>query len=172
MKATAFEQTLTTGPNSVVRRKDLPVVQAALEEIERRNGKLTPKLVVEEVRRNPKSVLAQYFDNPTEAAMNWWIEQARSVIQSVYVYVEEQKIEPTRKWSSVTVTTPQKKGPQYVYMDTFAALSDDRFREQQLHTALAEIETWQRKYATLRKYCKLIDRLSTGIYRALKHRKK
>jgi hypothetical protein len=72
------------------------VVAAELDRIHARDGVISASTVVEEAR-NPANPLHPIFgfDNPTEAAEQWWLHLARQMIRSVRVVVQDNGSLPT-----------------------------------------------------------------------------
>jgi hypothetical protein len=163
-------------PDLKVSQKDIPAVQAELEAIEKRYHRLTAKLVVAHGRRHPKSILCKYidFDNVEESAMQWWLQQAREVIRSIYVYLPEQPTLPAiRGWVNVVEPREDQRKLEFSYVPAQRALSNNRLTEQLLKKAVAEIEQWQQKYRTLVAYSKIFARIHGDVTHSLKkHRKK
>jgi hypothetical protein len=166
----------TTGRRSKVPKKEIAKVYAVLEEIRGRRGRLTPTVVAEEVTTkrgrkrelNPRHPLAKYFDDPDQAKWRWWIHQCQELIQTVYIFVESENLEPVRGYTSVIEFVPSSKRREYVYIPTLEALGNDRHREQLFHAALSEIDSWQRRYEMLRKYYTFIRHVYSSNARALK----
>jgi hypothetical protein len=122
--------------------------QKAGEELERirvkHNGRLEPEWVVHNAKspRNPLHDLFEWDDNV--AAQNFRVDQARSVIRSVEVVVEEApQMRPTRAFVSVV----QERDRSYTSVQH--AMSDDDLRNQLLAQAYTELEAWQKRYAEL-----------------------
>lgn len=165
-----------TQEGGLVGKKDLAAVVAELKAVEALNGKITPKLVVAAARRNRNSILRKFIDldNVQESAMKWWLAQARAVIQSVYVYVIDDgtTLEPTRAWVSVADVSANSRKLDFTYVPIEQALSDDRYKEQLLRSAMLEIKSWQEKYKVLVSYSEIFSKLNGAITRSLKKRRK
>jgi hypothetical protein len=122
--------------------------QKAGEELERirvkHNGRLEPEWVVHNAKspRNPLHDLFEWDDNV--AAQNWRIDQARSVIRSVEVVVEQA---PEAKQVRAFVSVVQERDRSYTSVQH--AMSDENLRKQVLMQALAELEAWRKRYAEL-----------------------
>lgn len=129
----------------------LPVsvdAQKAGEELERirtkHNGRLEPEWVVHNAKspRNPLHDLFEWDDNV--AAQNYRVDQARQVIRSVEVVVEEApELKPTRAFVSVV----QERSRAYTSVSH--AMSDEDLRKQVLVQAFMELEAWRKRYAEL-----------------------
>lgn len=169
-----FTKNIVTKPHTSISKKEVVVVHRELEMIRIRNsGVLTPKMVVQEVKRNRKSPLAKHFDTARDAAEKWWLEQARSLISSVYFCVEEKReLGPAREYVAVVRYSKDRRGPEHVFVNFEDAIGDDRYREQQINQCRAELLTWQTKYQQLKAYCAWYDALSKQIDSQLKRRKK
>lgn len=118
------------------------------EELERirvkHNGRLEPEWVVHNAKspRNPMHDLFEWDDNV--AAQNFRVDQARSVIRSVDVVVEEApQMKPMRAFVSVV----QERDRSYTSVQH--AMSDDDLRKQLIAQAYTELEAWQKRYAEL-----------------------
>ena len=72
---------------------------------------------------------------------------------------------PTRWVTSIIKKRPEKRGVSYEYVETLEAVQDDRYREQVIATALAEIKAWTAKYKTLMAYSKVVQKLGKAIFR-------
>jgi len=170
----------TTGRRSRIPKKEIAKVYAVLEEIRGRRGRLTPTVVAEEVTTkrgrkrelNSRHPLAKYFDDADEAKWRWWIHQCQEIIQTVYIFVESEDLEPVRGYTSVIEFVPSNKRREYVYIPTLDALNNDRHREQLFNNALAEIDSWQRRYELLRRYYSLIRRVYASNQKHLRNRKR
>ena len=122
--------------------------QKAGEELERirtrHNGRLEPEWVVHEAKakRNPLHDLFEWDDNV--AAQNYRVDQARGVIRSIDVVVEEVEApKPVRAFVSVW------RGSDRSYTSVSHAMSDPKLRQQVLAEALASLEAWRKRYAEL-----------------------
>lgn len=110
----------------------------------RHNGRLEPEWVVHAAKseRNPLHPLFEWDD--TVAAQNWRVDQARGVIRSVEVVVEQaEESTPIRAFVSVI------RGNDRSYTSVEHAMSDPALRQQVLRAALKELEAWRSRYAEL-----------------------
>lgn len=122
--------------------------QKAGEELERirtrHNGRLEPEWVVHNAK-SPQNVLHDLFEwNDNVAAQNYRIDQARAVIRSVEVVVDEApEAKPIRAFVSVVQESDR------AYTSVQHAMSDADLRKQVLMQALTELEAWRKRYAEL-----------------------
>jgi hypothetical protein len=118
-----------------------------LDMIRRNNdGKLTTEQVVENAKpRN--SLLHPVFEwDEVAAAGMWRKQQARDLIQSVYVTYKDEDpsmISAVRAFVSVHVEDEDAE-PSFTHVGV--ALKDDRMRRELLNNALKELEGWRKKY--------------------------
>lgn len=117
-----------------------------LDKIEKTNGKLTPKDVVDEAR-SVSSPLHEVFDwEDNEAAEKWRIQQARQLINHITVEIRyDRKIKEQRAWFSVDAT-PDEKEVNISYVNVERVLTERPLREQMLLSAIKEAEYWREKY--------------------------
>jgi hypothetical protein len=120
-------------------------VGAELERIRDRNaGKLDPDMVVHYAKssNHPLHPLFEWDDNV--AAQAYRVDQARQVIRSIEVVVDEApRAKPTRAFVSVV----QDRSRHYTSVQV--AMSDEQLRGQVVAQALVELEAWRKRYAEL-----------------------
>lgn len=122
--------------------------QAAGEEIERirtrQNGRLEPQDIVA-ASRDPEATLHPVFEwDDAVAAEAYRVDQARYVIRSLVVQISKAPdAPPVRAFVSVTRDTDRS------YTSTTHALADPDLRQQVLERALAELQSWRRRYSEL-----------------------
>ena len=111
-----------------------------LQEMEARDGGLTPEGVVTDATRK-RSPLHGYFEwNEGEAAAQYRLEQARHLMRSVSVVIEgREDKEPVRAFVRLL------NNSHYRSLDV--VLSDDGMRAELLSQAMRELKAWQRRYA-------------------------
>lgn len=122
--------------------------QKAGDELERirtkHNGRLEPDWVVHAAKsdKNPLHGLFEWDD--TVAGQAYRAVQARQIIRSIAVVIEEApKPTPVRAFVSVVRDRDQS------YTSVSHAMSDPDLRKQVLRTALRELEAWRNRYAEL-----------------------
>ena len=122
--------------------------QVAGEELERirthNNGRLESGMVVDAARA-PESPLHPAFEWDDEAAATAYrIEQAKYLIRSVEVVVEDRPTAtPLRAFVSVV------RDEDRSYTSVSHAMADATLRQQVLVQALKELEAWRQRYAEL-----------------------
>lgn len=122
--------------------------QSAGDELERirtrHNGRLEPEWVVHEAKlaRNPLHDLFEWDDNV--AAQNYRVDQARGIIRSIDVVVEEVE-QPKAVRAFVSVVRDRDRS----YTSVSHAMSDPVLRKQVLADAWAALEAWRKRYAEL-----------------------
>lgn len=109
------------------------------------DGQLKPEHVVE-AARPVESVLHDRFEwNDGDAAEKWRLHQARTLI-NVCVEVLGDGLPKTPVFVSLSIDRQNKRG--YRLMTT--VMSDVEARDQLLADALAELDSFQRKYSELK----------------------
>lgn len=124
---------------------DAAKVGPELERIRiRHNGRLEPDWVVHEAKAEASPLHPLFEWNDTIAAQNYRVDQARGVIRSIEVVIEDRpEQKPVRAFVSVVRENDR------TYTSVQDAMSDPKLREQVLRAALAELEAWRRRYAEL-----------------------
>lgn len=113
---------------------------------ERNNGTFKPIDVVEEAR-NKKNPLHEVFDwDNTTAAEKYRIEQARHLIQHIYVEVKyDHTKKDMRGWISVS-ETPNEKKLNIKYINVQRVMEEPDLRYQVVLGALEEAEYWRERW--------------------------
>jgi hypothetical protein len=126
-------------------------------------GELTPAFVVEDARR-PRSPLHSLFEwDDGEAAAEYRLHQARSVIRSVVViYRQPAADEPKRVVAFVNL----KQDERQFYTSTAAAMTNQDQRAIVLQQAWRDLQSFKRRYADLAEFAQLfatIDELEAAL---------
>ncbi len=121
------------------------VVGRTLEQIDRENGGVTPRVVVE-VSRPEDAPLHPIFEWDDATAGELYREdQARRVIRSVRVIeTDRQGQDKPPAIAYVSVRSPDADGSSY--QPTARVMSDADLRRQAIADALAGLAGWQRRY--------------------------
>lgn len=127
---------------------DPNIAGAALEEIERKHGKVTPEIVLNEASANDHPLHGSFEWDDSAAARKWRLEQARYLVRMITVTIEQfDRPTPVRAYVSVT----QSNEPdQRVYVGIESAMHDVEMREQVLSRAKRDLREWRERYAELR----------------------
>lgn len=122
------------------------VAAAELARIRRSSGgSVTPANVVD-AARDPDHPLHPCFEwDDTSAAERWRQQQARVLINSVRVVVEEVK-GPAQQVAFVSVNV---RDQGRAYLPTSVVMSDDEYRAESLADALAALQGWRQRYRHL-----------------------
>lgn len=140
------------------------IVGRRLQYLMKRNGNaLTADVIVEDAR-SKSSVLHVLFEwDDTEAANKYRERQARDLLISVRILVEEDdgQEEPYRAFVNII---DDEVGS--VYVDAITAVCTDEYREQLLMRALREMNAWLSRYHELQELAEL-QKAVTVIKRVL-----
>lgn len=110
-----------------------------------RDGKLDPVHVVEAARDETSPLHAHFTWDDSEAAHQFRLMEARKLIQ-VHVTILPGSSEPVQAWVSLRTDRVAGGG----YRPIAQVMSRKALRDQLIAEALADLETWRRKYATLK----------------------
>ena len=138
------------------------VIYKALEGIRSKNsGDLRPENVVEASRKKTAPLHNEFEWDDSEAANNYRVEQARSLIRSIDVVYEEAPAAQTKMYAVVNVTHEQlegePEGPKHVYRTTRDILNDPATRDQLLARAIREAGSFMERYANLSELSLVFD---------------
>lgn len=119
-----------------------------LEAIRLANGGLLTEEAILTAARAKKHPLHDRFTwNNTEAAKQWRLEEARSLIRSVYVTIERPKHGPITVRAYASLPTDRESGVGYRAIGDIMASRDQR--KELLASALSELEAFKRRYGNL-----------------------
>lgn len=119
-----------------------------LAEIERRDGKLLRRKIVEKAK-DPKTALHQYFIwDEGEAAQRYWLETAGALIRAYKVWVTVSGSEtPTKVRAYVSLSSDRAQGGGY--RSLVSVIDDEGMRATMLADAIRDLKVFQRKYEML-----------------------
>lgn len=119
-----------------------------LEEIRAAHDGILHTEDIVEYARNPESALHGCFTwDDTKAAAEYRKWQARQVVQTVYVKVED---DGRSKEAPTYVSLTEDRQGRGGYRLMVDVLSDDELRGKLLKQALAEFDTWKQKYKQIK----------------------
>jgi hypothetical protein len=128
-----------------------------LEVIRQSNGGILQAETVVEAAADLESPLHGSFQwDDTEAARQWRIEQARRLIRSVLIMVPNYK-KPVPVYISLKFDRMQPKGGYRTIIDV---MSNKDQREMLIAEAMADLQTWQAKYAMLEELRPVFETIS------------
>lgn len=116
------------------------IAGAVCEELEK-NENLNAKALVDVSRPEDAPLHSEFEWNDTEAAERWREQQARNIINSLTIVVDENKA-PVRKFFNVVTTEAN-------YTSTEVLLQHEDTRKKLLDMALRELNSFKQKYAQL-----------------------
>jgi len=123
-------------------------VLAELEALKKKKGILRAEDVVDFARDETTALHEQFEWDDGAAAEAYRIEQARRIIRvTVTVIRHEEKDYRVRTFVSLT---PDRKLEKGGYRATYDVMGDAEHRAQLLADALAELQTFRKKYAILK----------------------
>ena len=132
-----------------------------LAAVRKKNGVLTPEATVEEAR-NKKSPLHPHFEwNDTTAAVEYRKQQARRMISSIYLVVEENP-----DWMIPANISIKGIGPRPSYFPVEEVMANPAMREETLRKVWETLSRCRRVYAHLEQFAevwKAIDRTQKKV---------
>lgn len=128
------------------RRGSAQVIGERLEQIRTAaGGMLTPRQVVADAAPEGSPLHPHFEWNDTKAALEYRLEQARSLIRQVVV-VHEEMPKPVRMYVCVQADGETERG----YAPLELALKNPATRHYVLRQAKRDLESWRTKYADYR----------------------
>jgi hypothetical protein len=116
------------------------VAHKELTRLANSHGRVTPEVVVQDARRSESPLHEAFEWDDTQAANDWRMHQARGLIGSLVIEVEDR---PVRAFQVVL------SDEQRAYVGTEDVLVDPILREQVVSRALREFKSWRKRYETL-----------------------
>lgn len=137
-------------PGSRITDSEAKIVGPELERIEKATGCLKPESVVE-LAAPDDAPLHPFFEwRDTVAAKKFREDQARNLIRSVVVQIEDSETTPVRAFVSVTSAPEERNFEGSAYISTARALKNTDYRAQVLEDALNELNSFRTRYQHLR----------------------
>lgn len=142
-----------------------PAAGAAIEAIRAEYGNVTPAAVVDAARSARHPLHKAFNWDDTEAAQKWREHQARMLIGSIRLVVEEDT-GPTERIAYVSITS-RELGRGYVR--SADAMRDPEYRQESITEALAALNGWRERYGHLTDLAEVfeaVDRVTSRRRRA------
>lgn len=140
---TNLKMTFQVTPGARIRKADAPIIGNILERL-KTTGPLTAERVLDEAT-NKRSPLHKYFTwNDQKAAHKWRLEEARRLIRSVEVVIEDLRGKqiPMRAYFNVRDGEGVRSYEPMEFVFETPDLAD-----QVIQQALAQLESWKLKFA-------------------------
>lgn len=130
------------------------LVGEALADIETRDGRVTPTVVVDNARPVDAPLHKAFDWNDETAAENWRLEQARHLIRAVAVRQigDHSPPEPVRAFVSIITDDDDRE-----YLSTVTVMGDAEKRARFIARALEEIETWRRRHEAFDELARIFE---------------
>lgn len=137
-----------------ISKADAIVANEELRKIRQHFGKITKELIVEWARPKKSPLHKHFVWNNSEAAHQHRLAQAGALIRSIKIKIRfDGNREPETFRAHVSVI--DANGPDY--RPLIEVMSQKETRAQLLREALAELDTWRRKYRLLSELSVVID---------------
>ena len=125
-----------------------------MAQVEKREGRLTPDLVLERAR-SANSALHPHFEwDDAAAADQHRLTQAGELIRSITVDISRSNVEPAQP---VRAFVSVERDDERSYVSTTTAMSDVQLRRQVLERAWAELLAVRRKYGDLKELASVFE---------------
>lgn len=139
-----MKRTYVAAKGTRLGKRKAQIYGQCLEEIERKNGCISPRAVVNRAREK-SSPLHSYFDwNDTRAAEKYRLVQARGLINHLTVVINYDTGAVQKAFFNVS--SGFKENKSFAYVNIERALTNKEYRRQVLQNAMAEILYWKTKY--------------------------
>ena len=110
------------------------------------NGRLEPKIVIENAR-DENSVLHACFNwDDSIAAKSWRRQQARALINHIEIVIQYENEEKTTKAFVNLVVQNGEEEEKSKYIPIEIVAKDEELRKQLIEEALKEIISWKKRY--------------------------
>jgi hypothetical protein len=130
------------------------VAGKAIEDVRRRNGGVVTPAVLVEAARAPRHPLHRAFEWDDDAAAEKYREwQARSMLNSIRVVIEDNGQEQRQ----VVFVSVKTREVGRAYIPTSVVVSDVDYRAQALAEAFAALEGWRRRYRHLTELAEVFE---------------
>lgn len=138
------------------------------ERLRKKNGgRVTPQLIVSDGKSKASPLHPCFEWDEARAAEQFRLTQARSVLRSLVVVVDERMPIPVRAFLSVRVELDDEdddaSGDRMAYTSVLDAMSDPLLREQVLNSALRELRSWRSKYHRLNELARLFSAIDEQL---------
>lgn len=130
-------------------------VAERMVELEREHGKLTAEIVLAEAKNADSPLHACWEWDDSKAAENWYLEQARRLIQCVVMVTDIPNAPPVRAF--VHLNDDER------YVSIARAASDANMRETMLANARRDISHLKAKYKTFTQFCEALDKAEKAL---------
>ena len=133
--------------------KDTKIIVALKRIAKQSGGVIKPESVVDAARPESSPLHSRFTWDDTEAAEQYRLWQARTLIRTQIKYIEvEGKATPFRVFVSLTPDREEESGG---YRVTANVLNDKDMRAQMLRDAMDEMRRFEAKYAGLKELAEL-----------------
>lgn len=145
--------------------RDAQVIGPEIERIAIERGGVRPEDVVEEAR-NQGSSLHNYFEwNDQVAAEAYRLDQARYMLRSIKIKIEDQEtITEIRAFMPVK-TEPNQERKKYLHIETIVA--NPNLVDQITAEALGELQTWHEKWNVYRSLYSQFEAKFSPVFKAI-----
>lgn len=141
--------------------KRAEAVGKELVNIEKKNGRITPYLVLERAKNEDSSLHSLFTWDDTEAAEKHRLYEASTIIRSVRIIpMEGNKHTPIRAFVSVQSNEEDDFNGRG-YISSVRAFSNEDYREQVLRDAHNEIVAWKKRYQEYHEFAEICQAISS-----------
>lgn len=142
--------------------KRAEAVGKELVDIEKKNGRITPLLVLERAKSEDSGLHSLFTWDDTEAAEKHRLFEASTIIRSVRIIPMDGKIHiPVRAFVSVQSNEDESRFDGRGYISSVRAFSNEDYREQVLRDAHNEIVVWKKRYQEYHEFAEICQAISS-----------
>jgi hypothetical protein len=143
------------------------IVGAEMEKIEKRDGEVTNRSLLEAGRPEDSALHGLFEWNDGKAAELYRLKQATDVITHIAIKVDGKPEEPYRAYVNIKLSDGQTESGRFINVQS--AMENEETRKIVLSAALAEMKRFSNKYAKYRELSEVfeaIDKVSKELQEA------
>jgi hypothetical protein len=134
------------------------IVGAEMEKIEKRDGEVTNRSLLEAGRPEDSPIHSLFEWNDGKAAELYRLKQANDVITHIHIIVEEHPKQPYRGFVNIQESDGQTEPGRFINIK--AAMANEETRKVVLSAALAEMKRFAAKYQQYKELSEVFEAIN------------
>lgn len=139
------------------------IVGAEMEKIEKRDGEVTSKSLLEAGRPQDSALHSLFEWDDSKAAEQYRLKQATDVITHIHIRVEENPKEPYRAYVNIQQSDGQTEKGRFINVTT--AMENEETRRIVLSAAMTEMKRFSAKYAKYKELSEVFEAIDKTLKR-------
>lgn len=142
-------------PSAKISVSQARIIGAEIDRLTKTRGCAKPEWIVDDARDENHPMHDMFTWDDSEAAEQWRLEQARSLVRQVrVVFTEQPKREPLviRAFMSVKASDDEKSFDGRGYVPMYQVLQREDYKKQILNNAMQELREWKKRYEDYRTF--------------------